>query len=167
MSNQEPNRWPELGLRRPLTPEQERWVTAHLAAHPAEAAAREEDLCLNRLLRQLPEAPLASNFTARVLTAVEGERPRRVVRRLPRSWAWLGDVGWGRPVTLALVAGAVVLGGYRRYQSQVRVDLAHSVAAVSTVATVPTLEMLEHFDAINRLSQAPPIQDKDLLPVPR
>ncbi|MHB8523538.1 MAG: hypothetical protein ACYDH9_22660 [Limisphaerales bacterium] len=163
MSGSEKNNWLEAGLHRPLTADEERRLAAYLGEHPAERAAWEEDLRLNQLLRQLPDAPMPTNFTAQVWQAVERELGRPPARVPVWRWGWLGGLGWARPAVLTALVCALGLAGYHRYRAHVRVELARSVATISTVATIPTVEMLENFDAINRLSQAPPIPDKDLL----
>ncbi|MBU6402341.1 MAG: hypothetical protein KGS61_18645 [Verrucomicrobia bacterium] len=164
MNGAEPNDWLEAGLRHPPTAEEERQWQAYLAAHPAERQAREEDLRLNQLLRQLPDAPLASNFTTRVLQALDRETARQgPTRWRPALANWVGRLNW--VAATALLALALTLGAlaYQRHRRRVQSELARSLAAVTPVATLPTLEMLEHFDAIRRLSLAPPVPDRDLL----
>jgi hypothetical protein len=49
------------------------------------------------------------------------------------------------------------------YRRHARLELARSLAAVSHEAVVPSPDILNDFDAINRLSQVPPMVDNDLL----
>src|SRR5262245_52089399 len=63
----------EASWRRPLTDEEQARLDAWLRTHPAAHNEWEAEMALNRLLEQLPEAPVASNFTARVLQALDRE----------------------------------------------------------------------------------------------
>ncbi len=78
----------EMARRRPLTPEEEARVQSHLAASPSDRNAWEEEVGLTRLLHELPDAPLASNFTAQVLLALEHKGSVR--RPKPRALRWFG-----------------------------------------------------------------------------
>ena len=80
-----------LSLKAELTPEEESRLEAWLAAHPETRAAWDEDRALGRALQSLPDAPLASNFTARVLQAVDLEETRAERgRRAPEQSWWRG-----------------------------------------------------------------------------
>src|SRR6266496_3919111 len=120
----------ELSWRRPLTESEQAELRAWLAAHP--------------------DAPVPSNFTARVLQAVgqeaaaAGQRPG-----FQRAWRWR--------VFLPRTAAAVVVVGlglfaYHRYEAH---RLAVDVGIVAAVPEVPKLEVLEDFEAIRRLGSAP------------
>src|SRR5262245_66668141 len=83
----------EASWRRKLTPEEETRLQHYLAAHPEAQAEWEDEMALSFHLRQLPDAPLSSNFTARVLEAVELEQRRqeraRPISRLARGREWM------------------------------------------------------------------------------
>ncbi|MBI4325865.1 MAG: hypothetical protein HY674_11450 [Chloroflexi bacterium] len=183
----------EAALKRPLTPAEEKQLQAYWASHPEAQASWEEEMGLNRLLRQLPDAPLASNFTAQVLQAAERESSRSPLLR-PVSW-WLRpfDWSWAQSVAGALLVLSLSLLLYHQHQLSLRAERARSVAAVSGFATLffgdeiavsvaarngpdaaaasaaargeplPPLELLENFEAINRLSQVSPQVDLELL----
>ena len=78
----------DTALRRKLTAEEEARVQACLARDPRARAVWEEEMALSRLLKGLPDAPLASNFTAQVLQAVERDLRRH--RRDPKLLRWFG-----------------------------------------------------------------------------
>ncbi len=80
----------EASWQRPLTPEEEAELQPYLAAHPEAQAEWDEDILLTQQLRQLPAAPLSSNFTALVLQAVKAEAGRP--RRDATSFGWLAWV---------------------------------------------------------------------------
>ncbi len=149
--------------RRKLTVEEEARLQAHLAGRPEFQVAWEEEVGLNRLLEQLPAAPVSSNFTAQVLLALDRET------RAPARSAitgWWQRFGWleltPRFALAGLVLGAGLL-GYWQNQISHRAELAKDVYGVGGVASVPTVEMLKNFEAINRLNQAPQTADLELL----
>ena len=65
-----------LSWKRKLTPEEESRLEAWLAANPKARTEWNEDRALGRALHSLPDVPISSNFTARVLQAVELEERR-------------------------------------------------------------------------------------------
>ena len=115
------------------------------------------------LLGQLPDVPLASNFTAQVLQAVAtAPRQPRTAFLIP-WWERLSPTTWARRAILASgLLGLIVLSGHS-YQWHTRLQLARSVAEVSRAAALPDIEILRDYDAISRLSQVPPVVDEDLL----
>ena len=152
----------EIAWRRRLNAIEEDELRAWLAAHPEAAAAWEDDSALNECLSRLNEAPVSSNFTARVLRAVERDAAIQARERQNR-WSWL----W-RPIlpriALAALAFSTGLGAQRGMAIANRTRLAESVAAVSSVASQPSPDALLDFDLIRQLSASPPPDDK-LLPV--
>ncbi len=75
------NRLRELSWRRKLTGAEEAELRAWLAAHPDAQADWEAEAGLNAALGRLPDAPVPSNFTARVLQAVEREAAAELRRQ--------------------------------------------------------------------------------------
>ena len=119
------------------------------------------DARLDKLLRGLPDKPLSSNFTARVIQAVEREMPASSQSRAG-SWRW-----WLRFIPRAAVAMVVVTFSsvaWHQHRVHQRTFMAQSVATVSaTVAKVDPLTdpgVFANFDAISRMS---PPADKELL----
>jgi anti-sigma factor RsiW len=148
----------ELNWRRKLTETEQAELRDQLAADPAARADWEVESALNAALQRMPDAPVASNFTARVLQAVEREeaRPRR------SRWSWNWHVLVPR---LALATAAVVLGGLVLHHHVVRnqrVAFVKSVALATAGQPVPGAEALENFDAIRRMSR-PQHADDELL----
>ena len=166
MKNADFNRLLETAMRRPLTPDEEAQLLACFAEDPSAKATWEEEMALARLLHRLADAPLATNFTAQVLQAVEqAERQHR-----SRAPTILGRLSLRNPVPRWVAAGlAVVLVAlcYWQYQSLRRekmavslADIANNMETVSHVTSLPPVEPWEDFDAINRL---PPPADEQLL----
>ena len=151
----------ELTWRRELTGAEEAELRAWLAAHPEAQAEWEAEAGLNAALGRLADVPVASNFTARVLQAVERESaaaPRR------EGWGW-GSRWWlrwlPRAALAAVVAGAG-LASYHFIEVAQRQKMVESVAAVSAVSSLPSPEILQDFDAIRALHPTPP-PDQELL----
>ena len=103
----------------------ERW----LAANPADQAEWE---ALDHLLATLPDTPVATNFTARVLDEVrcaEAAQPA-----LGQAWWRRLLVLQFRPIQIAAAAMLVmVIGGigYQSHLNQSRAEMAASVASVA------------------------------------
>jgi anti-sigma factor RsiW len=140
----------EKSWRRRLTPEEEAAARSYLQAHPQAETHWRSEQALNRALDRLADVPVSSNFTQRVLQALEAdERRARAYERAHSRWR-------PRWFTKAALAGLVVSATLLFFQQQKmaeRAEMARSVAAVSNVAQLPPLEWLEDFEAIHRLSQ--------------
>jgi hypothetical protein len=124
--------------------------------NPAEAAARrgqpeaELEIRLTDALAKVRDVSVPSNFTSRVLNAIELEEHRAARAGWYWNWhRWLPRLAVG--TAILLVAGV----GIQRYEihSQ-RVALAKNIAAVAISQSVPSAEVLENLDAIQRMSQA-------------
>jgi negative regulator of sigma E activity len=106
----------------------------------------------------LPDASVPSNFTARVLQAVELEEARR-----SRKWTF----NWNLRALLPRVAVAAIticFAGFVVRQHEIngqRAAFAKNVALVATAQPLPSVEALKNFDAIQRMSQ--PRADEELL----
>jgi anti-sigma-K factor RskA len=155
----------ELSWRQRLTDAERASLQEYLAAHPEAKADCEAESQLSRLLEKLPEAPpVASNFTARVMQAVERETEVQTRERNTGGWRWVSLRVWlARTVTACVVVGAVFFGlyehqlGERRMMAQNVAKLAEAYSAASPVST-------EDFDPISRLgSEAPAKPDTDLI----
>jgi anti-sigma factor RsiW len=128
----------------------ERW----LAANPADLAEWE---ALDHLLATLPDTPVATNFTARVLDEV---------RRAETAHPALGQAWWQRflapqfrPVQIAAAATlAMVIGGVG-YQSHLNQSRAEMAAAVASIAEFPP-GFLADFEAIGAVAQADAIDEE-------
>ena len=149
----------ELSWRRKLSPPEEAQVRAWLAAHPEAQAEWETEAELNEALGRLPDVAVATNFTARVLQAVESElasTARR--RRLGRFWSfpWLVRASY---VTVILAAGVFCFHYVREAH---RLQSVKGVVTISEIASLPSPQALEDFDAIRLMGKAPPA-DEELL----
>jgi len=145
----------ELAWRRKLTDAEK----AGLRADPGTQADLELELRLSEALARVPDAPVPSNFTARVLQAVEREDSRSA---LTRSGSWYWRVLVPRVAVAAVVVGFAGL-VYQHHEFDQRVELAKDVALLAQAQPVPNIEALKNFDAIQRLSQTTPRADDELL----
>ena len=153
----------ELSWRRKLTDAEEAQLRAILAAHPEAQADWEREAGLNQLLEQLPDVPVASNFTHRVLQAVEreaGGQSRAPTARRRLCWP---SFGWLPKAAVAAAVLCVGLLGYHHHRVTLRAQIAQSLPRVSSVISLSSPEVWENFDAINRLSRTPPAADRELL----
>jgi anti-sigma factor RsiW len=153
----------ELSWRRKLSPAEEAELRTWLAAHPEAEADWEAEAGLNAVLGRLPDAPVPSNFTARVLQAVEREAIADL-RRSRGNWLILLRQRWMPRVAFAAVVVGAGLLSYHQVQAAHRKKLAESVATISAVSSLPSPEILRDFDAISALNPTP-APDEQLLMV--
>jgi hypothetical protein len=145
-----------------LSAQQEVYVEQYLASHPDERPGLEEELALSRLLADIPNLPVPSNFTARVRQAVQAGQSSSASDRT-RVWhrfvirRWMPQVATvGTAVTVAWLA-------YAQHQAAGRQELARNLAEISRLAGGTSVEVLENFDAIERLNQVPRNEARELM----
>ena len=151
------NQLRELAWRRKLTDAEK----TGLRAQPEAEADLELESRLSEALARVPDAPMPSNFTARVLQAIEREEARTAPTR---SWFWF----WHWRVLVPRVAVAVMVLGlaglaYQRHELGQRAELARDIALLAEAQPVPSVEALKNFDAIQRMSQTTTRADDELL----
>jgi anti-sigma-K factor RskA len=150
----------EISWRRKLTSVEERDLRQWLAAHPEVQETFELEMGLTEAVGKMADVPVASNFTARVLQAVEREeraqgRERetrwKLWRRLPR---WLPKVA--SATLVVTIAGSVYL-----YHQSVEAGQKELVKRLAKVP-LPSPEILTNFEAI-RIVSTTPAPDEQLL----
>ena len=165
----------EISWRRKLTKSEVAELRAWLADHPEARSNWEGEAGLNALLGELPEAPVASNFTARVLQAAERPSPHSkwiwypaALRPFPRRLLF-----WRRHLPKAAAFATVVLCAslgwltYHKAATTKQVKLAQkarSVATISEFSSMADPEILQNFEAIRQLDSKP-AADKSLFAV--
>jgi hypothetical protein len=145
-----------------MSPEEEALLRDSLAEAPEEQSFLEEELALNQLLRQLPDAPLDSNFTARVMQQVRRADPFRS----PGKGSWLRRLfpgSWLPKFSAAAVLLCIGFFAHQFHQSGTQQEMARSVAALTEMAAFSGFDVLENFEAIERLAQVPHDVDVDLI----
>ena len=163
MNDPLPNQLRDLSWRRKLTEAEEAQWRTILAAHPEFQADWEQDTGLSQLLEQLPNVPVASNFTSRVLRAVEREAMgRSPMTTVWSRWRW-SSWGWLPKAVVAAFAVSIGLLGYHQYRVALRAQIAQSLPKVSSVVSLSSPEVWENFHAINQLNRTPPQADRELL----
>jgi anti-sigma factor RsiW len=148
----------ESGWRRRRSPSEEAELRAWLAAHPEREAEWEAEAALTEAMARLPDCPVPSNFTARVIQAATQEASAKPAPRAAR-WSWIWRTLVPNAAAAALILGLVLVSRERRVLRE-RTELARNVAALSDVAAIPDPQMLRDFDAIRSLDQAPPADDE-------
>lgn len=105
---------------------------------------------LTETLAKIPDAPVPSNFTARVLEVVELEE-KQAART---GWHW----NWRRLFPRIAVATAVLLFAgisIQRFEANShRAALAREIATATVSQPLPSMEALENLDVIQHMSQS-------------
>jgi hypothetical protein len=146
--------------RRKLTSAEEAELRALLAAHPEAQADWTAEAGLSDALDRLPNVPVSSNFTARVLQAIEREEAAHARRNAPSWWLFRGPQRWLPRLAFGAVVVAAGLLSYHEAAAARRAQLARSVALVSDVSSLPSPKILEDFDAIRALPPTPPADEQ-------
>jgi anti-sigma factor RsiW len=147
--------------RRSLDEAERARLRAWLEAHPEARADWELEIALTEALARLPDAPAPSNFTARVLQAIEREEASRVPLgardRLRLFWRrWLPR--------FAVAAAALAAGIFLMHRHEVRqqAEWRRSLTLIAAMPAVPSPQALEDFDVVRHLGRTPP-WDEELL----
>jgi len=163
MNDSDYRRLTEIGWKRPLTPEEQAQLKAWLARHPEDGPSWEQEARITRMLRDLPEAPLSSNFTAQVMQALDHGFKTSTSHPVTPAWRGLIRAWLPRAALAGLVA---VLGGtfYWNDHQQRQSQLTQSLSMAGTLATFPAPAALKDFEAINELTAiSPALVDFELL----
>jgi len=139
----------ELSWRRKLSSSEEAELRSWLAKHPEAQADWEVEMALKAGLNQLPDAPVASNFTARVLQAVERENAGARGRPQLQIWRLLPRLGF------AVLAGTLGFVAYQQTIAARQAGYAQSVEAVSDISPALSPEILKDFEAIRAMNRMP------------
>lgn len=148
-----------LSLKPALSPDDEARIEAFLATRPEERATWEEERALGRALQALPDVPVSSNFTSRVMQAVELETAREERSHTQRGWR---RAFWPR---LSWAGLAALLAFFFMHEVRVRkrTQVVGDVVLLSQDSSMlPSAEVLRDFDAINQMRAA---SDDELLVV--
>ena len=151
--------------RRRLSPAEEVRVQTYLAAHPQAQADWELEAGLNCRIAQLPDAPVPSNFTARVLQALDRQPAPVTLNPTPlaRLWQWFRlpapRIAWA--LLLATAAGFA----YHHHRANARNEMAKALSVLAQVTALSDPAVLQDFEAIECLGRAAPSDDDELFAV--
>jgi anti-sigma factor RsiW len=153
------NQFRELSWHQRLTDAERAALQEFLAAHPEAKADWEAESQLNSLLEKLPEAPpVASNFTARVMQAVERETAARTRERTIGGWSRLFLRTWlARGAMACAVVGVSCFAIYQHQLGERRM-MAQNVAALAEAYSATGPVSAEDFDSICRLGGDEPVK---------
>jgi hypothetical protein len=105
---------------------------------------------LTSALANISDAPVPSNFTARVLAAVDLEE--KIAARPARGWNWRLFLPRFAVATAVLIFAGVSI---QRYEASAhRLAITKSVAMIASTPAQPSVDALENLDAIQRMSQS-------------
>lgn len=156
MSDSEFQQMLDASLRRRLTSAEQSRLQEHFERDPGARRRWEDEAGLTRMLADLPDAALPSNFTALVLQAVDRDAQTR--RHSADFFRWFRGI---RPVhgavwVCALMATAGL--SYQQYHALARARMAASLASITSgvesaaiVAQLPPAELWQDFEPISRL----------------
>jgi hypothetical protein len=142
MENDPSNLRESLWRRKPADAER-----AKLSAEPDLAA----EARLTAALAKTPNVPVASNFTARVMDAIE--REEQLAARA-RGWRWSWRFMFPR---VAMAAAVLVFSGVsiQHYEANsYRHEMIRTVVMVTGDKSAPSVDVLKDFDVIQRMSQS-------------
>ena len=131
------------------------WRRKLSEAERAELRARPElelEARLSEALAGIPDAPVPSNFPARVLNAVELEDSKALRQAKGQWWNWRSLL----PRLAGATAILVVVGlGVQHHETHLHhLALARNVAKVAVAQPPPSVDVLENLDAIQRMGAA-------------
>lgn len=102
------------------------------------------------LLSRLPDVPLASNFTARVMQAIEREEARHSRWQL-FDWPWRVFVPRGAVAAVLLALGLFT---FHQHQLVAQQEKLAKNAVLVVSQQMPSVDALKNFDAIQRMGQS-------------
>ena len=108
------------------------------------------EVALTQALARLPDAPVASNFTVRVLAAVDREDARGT---RPGQVRFFWQVLFPRATVAATLLLVAVLSFQHYAERAEREHLVRTVAAATLAQPVPSTDALENLDAIQHLGE--------------
>jgi hypothetical protein len=134
-----------------------------LAEKPGANEEWDREEALNRLLEQMPAAPVSSNFTARVVACARAGERASARREEEAAVPWIFRSFWARCVAGTAMVCAGFL-SFQGYQAAHRTNEAREIAAASQLAALPPMDWWNDFDTIQRLDKVN-VADDDLLSV--
>jgi anti-sigma factor RsiW len=155
------NQMLEIAARRRLTVAEEAELQQHIAIRPDRQACWEEEMALNHALDQLPDSAISSNFTSRVMQAIDLEE-RQAERK--KQWPileWLGSIRLAKAGIMGALVVFAGLATYQQYRLNVQSsEVAEDLVTLAKSSKIPSIQMLKDFDAINGFGQMSTTSDE-------
>ncbi len=138
---------------KPFNPEESLWRRTLSAAERTALRAQprlEPEARLTQALAKIPDAPVPSNFTARVMADIERAE---IQTARPQIWALNWRLLWPR---VAVAAAVLIFAGVslQRYEIHAQRTALAKNLALAARAPSPSVDALENLDAIQRMSQS-------------
>ena len=149
----------EIAWRRELTEsERRKYLKLSSSSENEFWSQLEQEETLTQTLVSLPPASLASNFTSRVLQAVQLEtnrtRTRTQTTNRTLNWFHLFQKNWIAQFAALLMLVAITFASVTGFQSYQRQQIARSLEVMSDVASIAEVDWLKDFEMIRSLSVA-------------
>ena len=154
MNQSEYEQLKEKSWRGKLTAAEQAELRTWLAEHPELTEDWQLEANLSEAMQRLPDAPMPSNFTARVLKAVEHEATALSRPRVP-SWKWFLHSLVPRTTVAALLLGVALLTYHEHQTAAKRAQLVQGVKVVAGVPSLPGPDILTNFDTIRQMGTTP------------
>jgi anti-sigma factor RsiW len=154
MNQSEYNQLKEKSWQGKLTTAEQAELRAWLAEHPELADDWLLEANLTEAIQRLPDVPVPSNFTARVLQAVEREGATQSRPRLP-AWKWFLHSLVPGTAMAAVLLGLGIFTYHEHRQAEQRAELVQGVKVVADVPSLPSPEVLQNFDTIRQMGTTP------------
>lgn len=147
--------------RRRLTPGEQAELKRLLDGAPELATEWQLEEGLSQAVEALPNVPVSSNFTARVMQGIE--LAEKAHARHEQALSWRERVRGWLP-RLALGSAVILLGvfSYSQFQDQQSAFVVQNIPTVAEIVALPGAETLQDFDAIRALERAP-MADEELI----
>ena len=150
----------DIAWRRRLTSAEQAELQAWLVAHPEAQAEVELDAALEAALASRATPSVSSNFTARVMQAIEVET-KRELRSAVQAKSW-----WRRLVPRVAVAALVIsVSGlvYRQNLIAKQNELARAAKEIAGAQALSSATVIQDFEVIRSLTPATMVADENLL----
>jgi anti-sigma factor RsiW len=158
------NQMKEKSWVEPLSADENAELRRFLADNPDLQQDWESDVALTSALNRLPSVHVSTNFTARVIIAVQREEAQ--VEQKTSSWRSFWRWGWVPKVAIAtamLCLGAISFHEYQVVTQQAALAAeVKQIAESAETAPIPQVEWLKDFDTIEQMSKVQ-VADNELL----
>jgi anti-sigma factor RsiW len=161
--NQDPvfQRLREIGWRRALTETEQAELRSWLTAHPETQAEVDSEAALNRALASTRDLTVPTNFTVRVMEAIQRDEAAKTRSDPPERSNW-----WRVFLPRFAIASAVIVVvaiGYRNSLAVKQTALANAARQLAETRALPDISVMEDFETIRNLDSTTLTVDENLL----